>query len=255
MSKIREYFCGIDIGTSGCKTVLIDKKGRVAVRFFKPYPLYTPKPGYAEQNPENWWKAVLFCLKKASDFSSRSRAEIRGIGLSGQMHGPVLLDNKGRVLRPVILWCDNRTTKEAEYIHRRIGKEDLFKITGNPAFAGFTASKILWVKRNEPEIYKQIDRVLLPKDYIRYRLTGVLATEPSDASGTSLFDITKRKWSEKILKKLGISPSLMPRVIGSTEIAGEVRKEAVQSVLSFSGIPVISGAADSVAQAVGSGVA
>lgn len=239
-----KYLIGIDIGTSGTKTVLFDENGTNVRQKTVEYPMSQPKNGWAEQSPEDWWNAVLETLKYVSDGVDN----IAGIGFSGQMHGLVMLDENGEVIRPSIIWCDQRTGKECEEITSLVGKERLVEITANPALTGFTASKILWVRNNEPENYKKCKHILLPKDYIRYRLTGVFATDASDASGMQLLDVAKRDWSDEVLEKLNIDKSLLAKVYESPEITGYVKGIGI-----LEGVPVVAGAGDNAAAAVGSG--
>ena len=188
------YLIGIDLGTSSTKTVLFDENGEVVASASKEYPLYTPQNGWAEQKPEDWRDASLETITKVIKDSSVNAEDIKGLGISGQMHGLVMLDEAGAVIRPSIIWCDQRTEKECAEITEKIGADRLIEITANPALTGFTASKILWVRNNEPENYAKCKHILLPKDYVRYILTGEFATEVSDASGMQLLDVPKRQW-------------------------------------------------------------
>ena len=201
---IMKYLIGIDIGTSGTKTALFSQDGKLVAAHTVEYPLYQPQNGYAEQEPDDWWNAALEGLKTVVSKSGVNKDDIAGIGLSGQMHGLVMLDKDGKVLRKSIIWCDQRTAKECEEITEKVGLEKLMAITASPALTGFTASKILWVRNNEPEIYSQVAHILLPKDYVRYRLTGEFATDVSDASGMQLLDIKDRDWSDEVLKLLRV---------------------------------------------------
>lgn len=248
------YLLGVDIGTSGTKTVLFDMLGNTIASATSEYPLYQPYIGWAEQDPEDWWKATVETIAKVVKTSEVNPSDIKGLGLSGQMHGMVLLDKNGHVLRPSIIWCDQRTQAECDQITEIVGKERLMEITANPALTGFTASKVMWVKNNQPEIFSQIDKILLPKDYIRYRLTGVFATEVSDASGTQFLDVPKRQWSEEVLNKLGIDPRWMPEVYESQEISGTISGEASRITGLVQGTPVAGGAGDQAAGAVGNGI-
>ena len=244
MQLNNKYFIGIDLGTSCVKAVLFDGSGNALKTASCGYTLLQPKNGWAEQNPEEWWNAAKNTLTEVSD----GIEYISGIGLTGQMHGLVMLDEKNEVIRPAIIWCDQRTAAECKQITETVGKERLIEITANPALTGFTASKILWVKNNEPENYYKCKHILLPKDYIRYKLTGEFATDVSDASGMQLLDIKKRSWSDEVLKKLGINKTLLPKVYESPEITGYVNIELCK------GTPVIAGAGDNAAAAVGTGV-
>lgn len=247
------YLLGIDIGTSSCKSVIFDEKGAIIASGSSDYPLYHPQNGWAEQNPEDWWRGVVLSVKEAVFQSGIGSSNIKGIGLSGQMHGLVILDKNNHVLRPAILWCDQRTAKECEEITSRVGYEKLLEITANPALTGFTASKILWVKNNEPDIYEKCAHILLPKDYIRYKLTGEFATEVSDASGMQLLDVPKRQWSDYMLQALEINKDWMAKVYESPEITGVVCKGAAEETGLSPGTPVVGGAGDNAAAAVGTG--
>jgi xylulokinase len=252
--KIMIYLLGIDIGTSGTKTVLFDKEGNTIASALGEYPLYQPKIGWAEQDPEDWWNATATTIKKVIDKSGVNPEDIKGLGLSGQMHGLVMLDKDNKVLRPSIIWCDQRTAKECEQMTALIGKERLIEITGNPALTGFTASKIMWVKNNEPEIYEKVAKILLPKDYVRFMLTGVYATEVSDASGMQLLDVPNRDWSNEVLEKLGIDKNLLGKVYESQEVTGYITEEIAKLTGLRAGTPVVGGAGDQAAGAIGNGI-
>ena len=203
-----KYLIGIDLGTSAVKAARLDTDGNILDAGAAEYPLYQPQNGYAEQNPDDWWNAVKPLLDGLIDKAGAQN--IAGIGLSGQMHGLVTLDESGKVIRPAILWCDQRTGAQCEQITQSIGAERLIELTANPALPGFTASKILWLRQHEPENYAKCRHILLPKDYIRYKLTGVFASDVSDASGMQLLDVKKRIWSEEVLEKLNIDRALLP---------------------------------------------
>ena len=249
-----EYLLGIDIGTSGTKTVLFDTAGGVIASATFAYPMHQPQNGWAEQDPEDWWSAVRQGIAKVLRDSAVPTTGIRGIGLSGQMHSLVLLDENNRVLRPAILWCDGRTTAECEEIHARVGKERLIELTANPALTGFTAGKILWVRKHEPELYAKCRHILLPKDYIRLMLTGEYATEVSDASGMGLLDVPHRCWSDEVLEKLEIDKRLLAKVYESPEVTGRVTAQAAAETGLAEGTIVVGGAGDNAAAAVGTGV-
>ena len=249
-----QYLLGVDIGTSGTKTVLFDGKGNTVTSALEEYPLYQPHIGWAEQDPEDWWKAVADTIARVVKSSGVNPSDIKGLGLSGQMHGMVLLDRDAQVLRPSIIWCDQRTQVECDQITEIIGRERLVEITANPALTGFTASKVMWVKNHQPDIFNRIDKILLPKDYIRFKLTGVFATEVSDASGTQFLDIPKRKWSHEVLDKLGIHPDWMPEVYESQEISGKISGEAARLTGLSQGTPVAGGGGDQAAGAIGNGI-
>ena len=249
-----KYLVGIDIGTSATKTVLFDEDFNVICSSSQEYPMYQPQNGWAEQDPHDWRDAVLNTLTDVVKKSGASADDIVGIGLSGQMHGLVMLDENGEVLRPSIIWCDQRTAKQCDEITEKVGKERLIEITANPALTGFTASKILWVRENEPEIYAKCKHILLPKDYIRYILTGEFATEVSDASGMQLMDIANRCWSDEVLEKLDIDKSLLAKMYESPEVTGTVTKEVADKTGLSEKTVVVGGAGDNAAAAVGTGV-
>ena len=249
-----KYAIGVDIGTSGTKSVLFDQTGKVISSDTVEYPLYQEKNGYAEQEPKDWYNASLKSIKKIIDNSGISADQIVGVGLSGQMHGLVMLDENNEVIRKSIIWCDQRTAKECEEITEKVGAERLIQITANPALTGFTASKILWVRNNEPDNYKRCRHILLPKDYVRFMLTGVYATEVSDASGMQLLDVPGRCWSDEVLEKLQIDKSMLAKVYESCEITGYITEEAAQLTGLKAGTPVVGGAGDNAAAAVGTGI-
>lgn len=236
------YYIGIDLGTSAVKLILIDECEKILKTVSKEYPLCFPKPNWSEQNPTDWWNAVCEGLTEITNGLDKNA--VRGIGVGGQMHGLVMLDENDFVLRPAILWNDTRTGKETDYLNNVIGKERLQALTGNIAFAGFTAPKILWVKENEPDIFARCKKICLPKDYINYRLTGTFATDVSDASGTLYFDVENRKWSKEMLDILGIDESYLPRVFESVEVIGTT------DILGLD-CKVIAGAGDNAAAAIG----
>ena len=249
-----EHLIGIDIGTSATKTVLFNAKGEIVAESSAESPLYQPQNGFAEQEPSDWWEATLSSLKAVMDKSGVAKESVMSIGLSGQMHGLVMLDIQGKPLRRSIIWCDQRTADECEEINQKVGRERLIEISANPALTGFTASKILWVRNNEADIYDKCRHILLPKDYVRYMLTGEFATEVSDASGMQLLDIPARKWSDEILSKLDIDKSLLAKVYESPQVTGGLREEAAKLTGLKAGTPVVGGAGDNAAAAVGTGV-
>ncbi len=248
------YILGVDIGTSGTKTVLFSEDGVPVSSATYEYPLYTPRNGYAEQEPLDWWNAVVNGIRQVIEDSGAAPVDIKGIGLSGQMHGLVMLDGDNRVIRRSIIWCDQRTANEVKEITDKVGAERLIDITANPAITGFTAAKIMWVKNNEPQNYEKCRHILLPKDYIRFMLTGEYATEVSDASGMQLLDIPNRCWSDEVLDKLGIDKSLLAKVYESPEITGKVTKQVADLTGLAEGTIVVGGAGDNAAAAVGTGV-
>lgn len=249
-----KYILGIDIGTSGTKTVLFDLSGNVIASSTGEYPMYQPRNGWAEQDPDDWWRAVCFTTGEVLKKSGADPNEIGGVGLSGQMHGLVMLDKDDKVIRKAILWCDQRTAAQCEEMTSILGREKLIEITANPALTGFTASKILWVRENEPQNYEKCRRILLPKDYIRFMLTGEYATEVSDASGMQLLDVPNRVWSDEVLSKLKIDKSLLGKMYESPDITGTIHSKAAEATGLAKGTPVVGGAADNAAAAVGTGV-
>lgn len=248
------YLIGIDLGTSSTKTVLFDETGRIIADSKVSYKLYTPHNGWAEQNPDDWANAAVTTLANVMRESKVNPGDVKGIGISGQMHGLVMLDENNRVIRPSIIWADQRTGKECEEITEKVGRERLIQITANPALTGFTASKILWVKNNEPENYARCRHILLPKDYVRFVLTGEYATEVSDASGMQLLDVPKRQWSDEVLEKLDIDKSLLAKVYESPEVTGKIRPEIAEKTGLSTETAVVGGAGDNAAAAVGTGV-
>lgn len=248
------YLIGIDLGTSGTKTILFDMAGGIVASATREYPLYQPQNGWAEQDPDDWADAGFATVREVMEKGGVSAADVAGIGISGQMHGLVMLDSDGKPLRKSIIWCDQRTAKECDEITARVGKKRLIEITANPALTGFTASKILWVSNNEPEVYARCRHILLPKDYLRYKLTGVFATEVSDAAGMQLLDVQARQWSGEVLKALEIDPALLGRVYESPEVTGYITEKAAKLTGLRAGTPVVGGAGDNAAAAVGVGV-
>jgi xylulokinase len=229
---------GLDVGTSAVKAIAVAPDGELLARREVSYPLSTPRPGWAEQDPEDWWRATEEAL------AGLGAGEVAGIGLSGQMHGLVALDAAERVVRPAILWNDQRTAAECAEIEQRVGFERLVELTGNRALTGFTAPKLLWLRRHEPESYERIAHVLLPKDYVRLRLCGERAIDVADASGTLLFDVARRRWSDEVVAALELDPAWLPRVLESPDVSG----------MTPDGVPVAAGAGDQAAGAVGVGV-
>ena len=248
------YVLGVDIGTSGTKTVLFNELGEAIASATVEYHMYQPQNGYAEQDPEDWYNATVSTIKTVVEKSSVNNSEIIGIGLSGQMHGLVMLDENNEVIRKSIIWCDQRTAKEVDEMNEKVGREKLIEITANPALTGWTAAKILWVKNNEPENYAKCRHILLPKDYIRFKLTGEFATEVSDASGMQLLDVPNRCWSNEICELLDIDVKLLPEVYESYEVSGRVTSEAALLTSLKEGTAVVGGAGDNAAAAVGMGV-
>jgi xylulokinase len=249
---------GIDLGTPGVKAALFAADdGHVLSWAFVDYPLMHPQPGWAEQNPAEWWQATITairaCLAQAALHGVRP-ADVRGVGLSGQMHGVVLLDEAFEVLRPCIIWADQRSEPQCRWITERVGARQLIAYVSNPALPGFSAPKALWVRDNEPEIFARTRTIILPKDYIRYRLTGVLAMEISDAAGTCLLDVKHGTWSREVLQAIELDPALLPPVVAADAIAGSISDEVATLTGLQAGTPVAGGGADNACGAVGNGV-
>ena len=245
------YYIGIDLGTSACKLLLVGGSGEILNTVTKEYPLLFPQPGWSEQHPEDWWDAVVTGVPEL--LSGFDASQVAGIGAGGQMHGLVALDENDSVIRPAILWNDGRTYREVEYLNQTIGKEKLSKLTANIAFAGFTAPKILWMRENEPENFKRIAKIMLPKDYVNYRLTGVHCCDYSDASGMLLLDVQHKCWSQEMLKLCGVTQRQMPKLFESFEVVGTLTAEAARTLGLPGTVRVVAGAGDNAAAAVGTG--
>ncbi|NLF31802.1 MAG: xylulokinase, partial [Planctomycetes bacterium] len=247
------YLMGIDVATSGVKTIIITPDGTIVGEAFRTYPTSTPNPGWVEQEPRDWWRSTAASIREALEKAAIRPQDIAGIGLSGQMHGATFVDAAGEPLRPCLIWADTRTGPQCERLEKLFGHEKLVELTCNPALASFTATKIMWVQEHQPEIFAATHKVLLPKDFVRFRLTGVYATELSDASGTSLLDVRHRRWSAPVLEGLGIPASMMPEVYESSFVSGRVSAAAAAETGLAAGTPVVGGAGDVAAGAVGSG--
>ena len=246
---------GIDIGTSGTKTLVCDDDGTVLATAMAEHPIYSPKPGWSEQHPADWWHACGVASKSVLKKAKLKPGDVKAVGLSGQMHGSVFLGDGPNPLRPALLWNDQRTDRQCDEITQKAGgREKLIGMVANPALTGFTAPKILWVRQNEPKLYAKVKHILLPKDYIRYLMTGEYATEVSDASGMLLLDVRNRAWSEKLLKLLDIDSELLGKLYESHEITGTLTRSAAQSLGLVEGTPVVGGAGDQAAGAVGNGI-
>jgi xylulokinase len=250
-----DYIVAFDIGTTSTRCILIDRLGKLIKSAKKDYSMDTPRAGWAEQDPEQWWKASVHAIKEVLAKSKIDPKDISAIGLSGQMHGSIFLDKEGKVIRPAILWCDQRTSSQCKRIYDIFGGEEEFiKLSYNKALNGFTAPKILWLAEVEPDNYKKLSQILLPKDYIRFKLSGIYATEVSDASGTILLNIKKRKWSDEIISGLSINRDLLPAVYESAQVSSYVSKEASKLTGLKQGTPIVGGAGDQAGGAVGSGI-
>ncbi len=246
------YYIGVDLGTSAVKLSLVDEKGEIIKEVSRRYPLYFPQPGWSEQDPDEWWAAFADGVAELLDGVDASA--VAGIGCGGQMHGLVVLDERDAVIRRVILWNDGRTQEEVDYLNGEIGRERLSALTANIAFAGFTAPKLLWMRRHEPENFARIRKIMLPKDYINYRLTGVHSCDYSDASGMLLLDVQHKCWSSEMLEICGVSEEQMPALFESYEVVGTLLPEVAASLGLPAGVKVVAGAGDNAAAAVGTGV-
>lgn len=245
------YYIGVDLGTSAVKLLLMESSGKICNIVSNEYPLSFPKPGWSEQKPEDWWDAVVNGIKKLVDGYDAS--QVAGISFGGQMHGLVILDENDNVIRPAILWNDGRTTKEVDYLNNEIGKEKLSEYTANIAFAGFTAPKILWVKANEPENFKKIAKIMLPKDYIAYKMTGVHSCDYSDASGMLLLDVKNKCWSKEMMEICDVKEEQLPKLFESYEVTGNLTAEVADTLGLTTNCKIAAGAGDNAAAAVGTG--
>lgn len=249
------WFLGMDVGTGGTRAVIVDESGRLISGASSEHaPFRTPHPGWAEQDPEDWWRASQDAIRKALTSAPEPKQPIAALGLTGQMHGAVMLDENGAVLRPSLIWCDTRTQPECDWLHEKIGYEKLIELTCNPALPNFTLTKLLWVKQHEPHIFAKIRHIMCPKDYVRYRLTGEFAIDVQEASGTLLLDVTHRRWSTEVAEAAGIPESWLPKVYESPEVCARVSETAAGLTGLASGTPVVAGAGDQGAGAVGMGI-
>ncbi len=248
-----EYFIGIDVSTTATKALLVGDGGQIIAGSSRQYAYQTPYPLWSEQDPNLWWDATIECVREITAGDSIKPESIKGFGLTGQMHGLVILDENGNVLRPSILWNDQRTQRQCDNIRKIVGKETFINVTGNDALTGFTAPKILWVKDNEPEIYKKIRHILLPKDFVRYKLTGLFAIDKAGGSGTVLFNLKNRDWSKYLLHELGLTEEWFPETYEGTEMTGELAKSSADLLGLPANIPVFAGGGDQAAAAVGTG--
>ena len=246
------YYIGIDLGTSAVKLLLVDENGAILNEVTREYPLEFPRPGWSQQDPEDWKKAVLEGIPAL--LAGFDAGAVAGIGCGGQMHGLVVLDDRDRVIRPAILWNDGRTAAEVDYLNNEVGKERLSALTANIAFAGFTAPKLLWMRKHEPENFAKIAKIMLPKDYINFVLTGVHCTDCSDASGTLLLDVEHKRWSAEMLALCGVKPEQMPKLFESYQVVGTVKPELARSLGLSNHVQVVAGAGDNASAAVGTGV-
>lgn len=250
-----QYWLGIDIGTGGTRALLVQPDGRVACGVTAPHEeILMQRPLWAEQRPENWWSAARDSIRDVLTRAGVTGREVAGVGLSGQMHGLTLLDRTDEVIRPALIWCDQRSQEQVDWINATAGPEMVLEQTANPVLTGFTAPKLLWVRDHDPESYEQIRHMLLPKDYIRFKLTGEYASEVSDASGTALFDVVRRRWAWPLIDKLGIDESILPEVHESAQPTGQISDLAASQTGLAAGTPVVGGGGDQAASAVGNGI-
>jgi len=249
------YMMGIDVGTTGTRAVIVRPDGHVVGAATGDHrPMRMAKPGWAEQDPEDWWQATLVAIRAALEEAGLKGSDIVAVGFSGQMHGVVLLDKTRAVLRPSLIWCDQRSQPQCDWITQKVGPERLIQLVSNPALTGFSAPKLLWVRDHEPKVFERAAHFLLPKDFVRFRLTREFATDVSDASGTLLFDVTNRRWSRQMLSALDLDPKLLPRAYESPEITGEITREAAVLTGLNAGTPVVGGGGDQAASAIGNGI-
>ena len=246
---------GIDVGTGGTRALLVDAQGRVCAGFTAPHEeMRMERPLWAEQRPENWWDAGQQAIRGVLEQAGISGAQVHGIGLSGQMHGLVILDDADEVIRPALIWCDQRSQRQVDAINQTVGRDNVLKYTANPVLTGFTLPKLLWVRDNEPRAFERVRRMLLPKDYLRFKLTGEYASEVSDASGTSLFDVVHRRWSFDMMDRLGLDRSILPSCHESSDVTGQVTQGAAAATGLAAGTPVVGGGGDQASSAVGNGI-
>lgn len=248
------YLLGIDIGTSSTKTAIIDQNGRLISLATKEYSFQIPRPGWAEQDPENWFAAAIHTIGSALHINDVDSECVAGVGITGLMHGPVFINSKGKSLRPSIIWADQRSKREVEQIYRSLSKEGIARLTGNPVPTGFLLPTWLWLSKNEPDTQKRIQKLLLPKDYLRFRFTGEIGTEHSDASATSLYDPFECQWSQEVLNTFSLDANLLPRIYPSQQVAGGLLSRIAKTTTLKSGTPVVFGGSDQVCQAIGNGI-
>ena len=249
------YWMGIDIGTGGTRALLVDVEGKVRGSFTAPHEdMLMERPLWAEQRPENWWDAAQVAIRGVLSENGIRGEQVTGIGLSGQMHGLTLLDENADVIRPALIWCDQRSQAQVDWINEHVGRDKVLQYTANPVVTGFTLPKLLWVRDNEPRQFDRIRRILLPKDYVRYRLTGEFASEVSDASGTSLFDVLNRRWSWEMADACGVERTALPAVYESADVTGKITQAVADATGLAAGTPVVGGGGDQAASAVGNGI-
>ncbi len=246
---------GIDVGTGGSRALLVDDRGKVRAGFTAPHEdMLMARPLWAEQRPANWWDAVVTAIRGVLAESGVAGSEIKGVGLSGQMHGLVILDAAGEVIRPSLIWCDQRSQQQVDFVNAKVGREKVLEYTANPVLTGFTLPKLLWVRDHEPANFARVRKMLLPKDYVRFRLTGEFSSDVSDASGTSLFDVVRRRWSWEMMDALDLDRSILPACAESSEITGRITPQTAALTGLAPGTPVVAGGGDQASSAVGNGI-
>jgi xylulokinase len=249
------FWLGIDVGTGGTRALLVNARGQILHTFHAPHDsMQMQRPLWAEQRPENWWDAGKQAIRGVLAAADISGGEVRGIGLSGQMHGLVMLDAAGQVIRPALIWCDQRSQKQVDQINQLAGREAVLHWTANPVLTGFTLPKLLWVRDNEPAHFERVRQMLLPKDYVRFCLTGEYATDVSDASGTALFDVVRRQWSDPMAERVGLDRTILPIAYESKQVSGRISRSSAEATGLSEGTPVVAGAGDQAASAVGNGI-
>src|SRR5215471_10015493 len=246
---------GIDVGTGGSRALLVDDRGAVRAGFTAGHEdMHMERPLWAEQRPENWWDAVVQAIRGVLAKAGATGADVKGIGLSGQMHGLVILDAAHKVIRPSLIWCDQRSQPQVDFVNSKVGRENVLECTANPVLTGFTLPKLLWVRDHEPGNFERARKMLLPKDYVRFRLTGEFATEVSDASGTAVFDVVNRRWSFEMMDALGLDRAILPGCYESSEVTGSITAQAAAATGLAPGTLVVGGGGDQAASAVGNGI-
>src|SRR5450432_3796982 len=246
---------GVDVGTGGSRALLVDERGVVRAGYTAPHEdMHMERPLWAEQRPGNWWDAVVETIRGVLAKAGVSGGVVRGIGLSGQMHGLVILDEASQVIRPSLIWCDQRSQAQVDFVNSKIGRANVLKYTANPVLTGFTLPKLLWVRDNEPRNFERVRKMLLPKDYVRFKLTGDFASEVSDASGTAVFDVVNRRWSYEMMDGLNLDRAILPECFESSEVTGKITRAAAELTGLAAGTPVVGGGGDQASSAVGNGI-
>ena len=246
---------GVDVGTGGSRALLVDERGAARAGYTAVHEdMHMARPLWAEQRPENWWDAVVEAIRGVLAQAGASGSDVRGIGLSGQMHGLVILDAACQVIRPSLIWCDQRSQAQVDFVNATVGRENVLKYIANPVLTGFTLPKLLWVRDNEPRHFERVRKMLLPKDYVRFKLTGEFASEVSDASGTAVFDVVNRRWSYEMMDSLGLDRSILPKCFESSEVTGQITSEVAKLTGLAPGTPVVGGGGDQASSAVGNGI-